>query len=191
MIFLDTEFPQGSKNGIELGRLIRDVYENNTVSIVYISWEIKYSMQLFKIRPFDFLIKPLKYKQVEQVIKTYLKIARPWDGEFIYRVDYTLCRVKRRDIVYLESFDRKLILHLANGRKEEFYGALRDAYEEQLQRHDFLFIHASYVVNYNYIAKFKYEEVSLTTGGPPLPISQPRRKEIRKAYLAIMKRRRE
>jgi DNA-binding LytR/AlgR family response regulator len=54
---------------------------------------------------------------------------------------------------------------LADGKKEEFYGTLKEIFTEQLQRFDFLLIHASYAVNYDYIAAIKYGEVVLTTGG--------------------------
>lgn len=189
LLFLDIDLPPGCKNGIALGKLIRDVYEDNTVAIIYTSWKTKYSLQLFDTQPFHFLVKPLTYKQVETVLKRYLKVAKPWPGEFTYKIDHSLYRVRRKDIVYLESSDRKIILHLADGRQETFYGALKEVYEEQLKMHDFLFTHAAYVVNYNYIAKFNYKEVTLTTKDPPLPISQPKRKAVREAYLAISKRR--
>ena len=188
LLFLDVGGRPGCKTGIEMGRRIRNVYENHSMSIIYISQEIDYSIQLFDTRPFHFLLKPLVYKQVEQVVQLYLKVVNPWDGEFTYRVDHSLCRVKRKDIVFLESADRKIVMHLINGRKETFYGALKDVYQE-LKFHDFLHIHASYVVNYNYIAKFKYAEVCLTTGDSPLPISQSRRRTAREDYLSIVKRR--
>jgi DNA-binding LytR/AlgR family response regulator len=79
---------------------------------------------------------------------------------------------------------------LVDGRKEEFYGTLKEVYEEQLQDFDFLFIHASYVVNYEYIAMVKYSEVILTSGKAPLPISKPKRAEIREVYCAMLERRR-
>ena len=55
LIFLDIEFAKNAINGVEAGRLIRDIYRNDLTSIVYISWEMKYSMQLFDIRPLNFL----------------------------------------------------------------------------------------------------------------------------------------
>ncbi len=61
LIFLDIEFSKDSINGLEVGSVIREVHQNNMVSIVYISWEIKHSMKLFDIRPLNFLIKQLKY----------------------------------------------------------------------------------------------------------------------------------
>ena len=64
LIFLDIEFTKNEINGVEVGRLIREAHQNNIVSIVYISWEKKYSMQLFSIRPLNFLIKPLEYEEI-------------------------------------------------------------------------------------------------------------------------------
>lgn len=189
LIFLDIEFTKDEINGIEVGRLIRDSHNNDMVSIVYISWQMKYSMQLFDIRPLHFLIKPLNYEKIEQVVKTYIKIAGLWFKEFTYKIGHDIFKVQIKDIIYLESCDRKLILHLADGRKEEFYGALKEVYQEQLQKFDFLYIHSAYVVNYDYVASLKYNELTLINRETSLPISQLKRKEVRETYCAIMEKR--
>jgi len=189
LIFLDIEFAKNAINGVEIGRLIREAYRNELTAIVYISWEMKYSMQLFDIRPLNFLIKPLDYVKVEQTVATYLKIAGLWAGAFSYKIGHNTHKVQVKDIVYLQSDKRKLILHLADGRKEAFYGTLKDVYQEQLQRFDFIFIHASCIVNYDYIAVAKYDEMILVDGKISLPISQPKRKEVKEAYYEIMERR--
>ena len=190
LVFLDIEFSKDEINGVEVGRLIRDTHQNYMVSIVYISWEKKYAMQLFEIRPMDFLIKPLVYESVEQTVRTYLRIVGLWSGEFTYKKGHNTCKVQAKNIIYIESSDRKLILHLADGRKEEFYGSLKEAYNEQLQRFDFIFIHASYVVNYDYITAVKYNQLLLTENQIPLPISPNKRNEARERYYEIMKKRR-
>lgn len=145
-------------------------------------------MQLFDIRPLNFLIKPLNYEKIEQVVRTYLKITGLWSGYFTYRIGHDTFKVQIKDIIYLESTKRKLIMYLADGRNEEFYGTLKDVYREQLQAFDFLLIHASYVVNYDYITAIKYDELILK-GGLTLPISQHRRKEVREIYYDITERR--
>jgi len=205
LIFLDIEFaqdawasssPQGERpaqdatNGVEVGRLIRDAYQNNNVSIVYISREKDYAFQLFEIRPLNFLVKPLEHDVLTKTVKTYMKIAGLWSSEFSYNIGRDTLKVKVKDIVYLESSNRKLILHFADGRTDEFYGSLKEVYQEQLKKFDFLFIHASYVVNFDYISAIRYNQLLLTGSTTPLPISQGRRNEIRENYYAIMKRRR-
>ena len=190
LIFLDIEFAANAINGVEVGKFIREKHRDNMTSIVYISWEQKYSMQLFDIRPLSFLIKPLEYKKVEQVIQTYLETEGLWAEDFTYKIGHDIFKVKIRDILYLQSVRRKIILHFANGKKEEFYGTLKTIYQEQLQRFDFLFIHSAYVVNFDYVESIKYNELTLAGSKTPLPISQHRRKEVREKCLEIMKKRR-
>lgn len=189
LIFLDIEFAANAINGVEVGRLIRGVYKNDMVAIVYISWEMKYSMQLFDLRPLNFLIKPLDHVKVEQIVKTYLDIAGLWSQHFTYKIGHTAHVAQIKDIMYVQSDKRKLLLHLADGKTEEFYGTLKEVFQEQLQRFDFLFIHASYAVNYDYIAAVKYAEIALVNG-EALPVSQHRRKEVREDFYSITERRR-
>ena len=189
LIFLDIEFAKDEANGVEVGRLIRDVHQNHLASIVYISWEKKYALDLFDTQPFHFLIKPLERGKTEEVIRKYLKISGLWAGEFTYKKGHDIFKVSIKDIIFLESRDRKLILHLADGRTEEFYGALKEVYNEQLQRFDFLFIHAAYVVNYDYVTTVKYNQLFFAGSEIPLPISPNRKNEVRQRYMEIMKRR--
>ena len=190
LIFLDIEFAKNEINGVELGRLIRNAHQNNIVSIIYISWEKKYSMELFDIRPLNFLIKPLKREKIEEVIRTYLNISGLWAQVFTYKIGHETFKVYIKDIIYLESRDRKLILYLTDGRKEEFYGSLKEVFGEQLKMFDFLYIHASFVVNYDYVTSINYNQVYIKDNANPLPISQNKRNEVRESYFAIMKRRR-
>jgi len=203
LIFLDIEFVQGNATGagrspngellahatgIEVGRLIRDTLQNHLSSIVYISWEKKYALQLFDIQPLNFIVKPLRHEKIEEIVRKYLKIAGLWSGEFTYKIGHDTFKAQVKDIVYLESYDRKLVLHLAGGKQEEFYGSIKEAYE-QLKRFDFLFIHKSYVVNYDYITALKFNQVSLIGSQMPIPISKHRQTEVRERYYEIMKRR--
>ncbi|MCL2387611.1 MAG: LytTR family DNA-binding domain-containing protein [Defluviitaleaceae bacterium] len=189
LIFLDIEFAHDKVNGVEVGKLIRETYLNDVVAIVFISWEKKYSMQLFDIRPLNFLTKPLEYIKVEKIIQTYLRLSKTGERIFVYKIGRDFLKAQVKDIIYVESYDRKLILHMTNNRKEEFYGTIKDVYQ-QLQKFDFLCIHASYVVNYDHIEMMKFCELKLTGMKNLLPISQNKRKEVRDEYCTIMERRR-
>ena len=190
LIFLDIEFAKSEINGVEVGRLIRDTYNNNDVQIVYISWEKDYAMQLFEVRPMNFLVKPLEFSQVEKTIKSYLIIAGLNSGVFTYKKGHDTYNVRIKDIIYLENSKRKIIIHLSDGRQEEFYGSLKEVYNEQLKNYDFLFTHASFAVNYGYVTAIRHNQLVVTDGFTPLPIAPNRSVEIKKRYLMIMKRRR-
>ena len=189
LIFLDIEFVQSAINGVEVGRLIRDVHRNHTTSIVYISWERKYALQLFDIRPLNFLLKPLSHDKIEEVVRKYLEIAGRRLEVFTYKMGHDTFSVQMKNIVYFENDDRKVVIHFSDGRKEEFYGSLKKVHEEQLKGLDFLFIHNSYVVNYDYVASLKFNQVHLIGEAVPLPISKNKKNEVREAYIKILKRR--
>ena len=190
LIFLDIEFAQNEISGVEVGRLIRDVHQNHLTSIIFISWKKIYAMQLFEIQPLNFLIKPLEHEKIEAAVRKYLKITGPWSGAFTYKVGHDTFKVQIKDIAYLENNGRKVIIHLADGRREEFYGSLKSVYDEQLKRFDFIFIHASYAVNYDYVMSLKFNQVLLINSTTPLPISKHRKNEVRQQYYEIVKRRR-
>jgi len=188
-MFLDIEYVQGEKNGIDLAKLIRDVYENNQVTIVFISRESKYALELFQVQPLDFLVKPLKREKIARVINKYLELAGLWEKEFSYKKGRNTFKVQVKDIVYIESMGRKLYLHLVNGKEEEFYGSLKEAYEKQLHKYDFLYIHASFIVNYDHISTLTFDRVKLKQGGADLPISRHRQDDVRAVYGSIFERR--
>ncbi|MCL2839930.1 MAG: LytTR family DNA-binding domain-containing protein [Defluviitaleaceae bacterium] len=189
LIFLDIEYGEGKINGVEIGNIIRVIHQNNSISIVYISWESHYSINLHNTQPLNFLIKPLKYEKIEEVVYKYLTLARLWSSYFTYKLGYETYRKQVKDIAYVESRDRKLIIHLANGKQKEFYGSLKKVYIEQLQKFDFLFIHAAYAVNYDFISQYKYTTICMNPGDVILPISQNRRTEVRKRFLLIESKR--
>jgi len=186
LIFLDIEL--ANINGVQVGTVIRDKYNDELMQIVYISGKSEYALQLFDINPLNFLVKPLCYKKIEKVINKFLKITGLWSDVFTYKYGHDTYKIKLKDIIYFESNGKKIIIHLKDGRDDEFYGGLEDIYNSQLKKCDFLFIHKSYVVNYDYVSAFEYERLTLS-GNIVLPISQPKRKEIRKLQNELEKRR--
>jgi len=141
---------------------------------------------LFDIRPLNFLIKPLEFTEIEQVINTHLKLSGFWSRDFVYKIRRDAFRVKVKDIVYLESEKHRLVLHLVDGSKEIFYGTLKKVYQEQLRKFDFILIHASFAVNYDYISELRNDKVVLSCDSITLPISRHKKKEVKEIYLSIM-----
>jgi DNA-binding LytR/AlgR family response regulator len=171
-------------NGIDVGLKIRDVIGVELIPIVYISWNREYAFDLFKIHPLDFLIKPLTRENVSAVINRYFRIANLRSANFTYKYGHDNYILKLSDIRYFESNDRKIIIHKTDG-DNEFYGSLEKIYNDQLKNSNFLYIHKSYVVNYDYVSLFEYEQVLLNDKKTVLPIAQPKRKEIRQRQKEI------
>ncbi|MDE6975357.1 MAG: response regulator [Lachnospiraceae bacterium] len=84
LLFLDIELPD--VNGAEIGKTLRENIGNETIQIIFISGKERYAMQLFKARPFDFLIKPLNANMVIDVFENYRKVYKQFRSYFEYKI---------------------------------------------------------------------------------------------------------
>ncbi len=176
LIFLDIEMT--GLSGIQTGTKIRDEYNDETTQIVYISGKQQYALELFDTNPLNFLVKPFGYEEVRKVINRFLKISGFWSGIFTFRVGHDTYRVKLGDIMYFQSRGRKIGIFFKDG-EDEIYGNMEELYGRQLEKYGcFLFIHRSYIVNYDYVRIFEYEKIVLCNG-KEFPVAQPRRAGIR------------
>lgn len=180
IIFLDIRMPEMS--GLDTGKYIREILKNEIVQIAFISAKECYAMKLFEYRPINFLVKPVNYKKIRKVIDKYLVISEQNNHVFTYKKGYEFFSVPMSDILYFESKNRKIIIVTKNG-SDEFYDSMENIYSF-VKNNKFLYIHKSIVVNYRYIKKFSYDQVTMSDG-KILSISQSRRKQIREMHLKI------
>ena len=186
LLFLDIELVQ--ENGIAVGKFIRSEMENMQTHIVYISSKESYAMQLFKVQPLDFLIKPISAEQIKEVLIRSVKQKISTDTCFEYQKGNSVFRVPVRNIAYFMSMDKKIILVKKDEKGkyslEEFYGKLKNIAEKLPA--DFLMIHQSYIINHTYVSEYSYETVKMADG-EILNISKPYRKETRSKIIQHQK----
>ena len=173
VLFLDIELL--TTNGIEVGRFIREEQENMETAIVYISANSSYAMDLFRVQPTDFLIKPLDKIKVGNVMNRIQKISEVRKGIFEYFGSGYYFKVLYKDILYFSSQNKKVHLVLKDGQKE-FNGKLKEIAKKIPG--NFIQIHQSYLINFDYIEECSYESVKMKNGDT-IPISQPYRKSVR------------
>jgi DNA-binding LytR/AlgR family response regulator len=174
LIFLDIEL--GDFDGIETGDFIRNQLVDKNTLIIYISSKEQYAMKLFKIGTFDFLIKPLTIKTVQQVFLRVINQLNKVNSVFIYSIGKSSYRVKLNDILYFHSNLRKISI-VTPTEKKDFYGRLSDI-SRSLQNFLFIQIHKSYLVNLNHVIRHTYEELELDNN-TLLNISKTYRKKVR------------
>ncbi|MPW26374.1 response regulator [Alkalibaculum sp. M08DMB] len=184
LIFLDIEMEL--LNGVEVGRKIREEMDNQITQIVYVSGKNSYYKDLFEVRPMHFLSKPIKADDIIKNIELGMKLSNKFGGVFSYKKSYETYRIHIKNIIYFQSVDREIKIVSIKG-EELFYGKLDDIFH-QVEKYHFMNIHKSYIVNYDHIEKFKYNEV-IMSNSIHLPISQLRRKEIRGLQIKYEKER--
>ena len=173
LIFLDIELVR--KNGILVGKYIRNEMEDMQTHIVYISSKQNYAMQLFKVQPLDFLIKPISDEQLKEALVRSMKQKQSLKICFEYQKGSSIFRIPTKDIAYFMSMDKKIRIVTKDG-EEEFYGKLKNILEELPA--DFMMIHQSYIINQFYVSEYFYDSVKMSDG-TVLSISKPYRKAIR------------
>lgn len=178
MVFLDIELNKLS--GIELGKRIREEIKNEITQIVFISSKENYAMELFGVRPLNFLIKPIDDIKVIKMVDKAIELLNKLDVYFKYKQGHNFYRKEIKDIIYFESDNRKIKM-VTTTEEIIFYSNLSEIHS-QLESHKFFFTHKSYLVNYYHVAEFYYDRL-IMTNSHVLPISQSKRTEVRKLQL--------
>ena len=177
ILFLDIELLEIT--GIQVGDFIRNQLEDRYTQIIYISGKSEYAMQLFKIQPLDFLVKPLAEEAIYDVLDRADRQLQRANAVFEYRLGKEYYRIPYGQIHMFVSYGRKVEIVTDRGNLE-CYGKLKEL-KSKLPC-EFLMIHQSYIVNINFVKRFTYEEVELMDN-TILTISKPYRKLVRQELL--------
>lgn len=174
IIFMDIEMD--GINGIQAGKIIRKNPISILTIIIYISSHKGYAMELFDIKPFNFILKPLDKKKVLSEFSSALKIISKDSDFYAFKSKSQHHQVLIQDILYFESYDRKIKIVTAT-EIYEFYDKLSEV-KRKINNSLFILIHRSILVNFNHIRSSTYENVKMSNG-TILPISQLKRKNVR------------
>lgn len=177
IVFLDIMMPD--IDGVSVGRIIRSSFDT---LIVYISSSNQYFVDLFDVKPFGFILKPINYDSFKKVFFTVYEELYNSNSVYEFKYNKANVRVKYGDIIYIKSYGRKVVLKTKND-EYIFYGKIKDVYEG-LQYFKFMWIHKSYIVNYSHINEISYDYVVMSNGDK-LDISERRKKDIRNLYIQI------
>ncbi|MBO5055997.1 MAG: response regulator transcription factor [Lachnospiraceae bacterium] len=180
LLFLDIELPDNS--GAEVGKILRENLQNEVIQIVFISSKEKYAMQLFRIRPFDFLIKPLDEKMIIDVFEEYEKIYSKNRKFFEYKIGKQTEKILLSEIMYFMCDNRKICI-VTTGEKIFFYGNMKKM-RETFNEDGFWSVHNSFIINIMYVKLFRDREIVMCDGNV-VPISNAYKKSIRKRLMEL------
>lgn len=174
LIYLDIEMKNIS--GIEVGKYIRNIKQNYISEIVYISGKDEYDRELFAVQPLNFIPKPIDDLKVINTFELAIKKSEKEKKFFEYKKNRIVHKVAIDEIIYFESVSRQIKIVTIN-KEDYFYGKLSDILA-LLAKYKFIQTHRSYIVNYNHIRDFKYDEVVMSNGDN-LIISKAQRNFVR------------
>ncbi len=185
IIFLDIEFRNNeikAMSGIDFGRKFRDIYKDDNTAIVFITSYKEYAFDAIKIRPFNYLEKPVTYESISEVIDQCRENFEKGKKIFRFMSGKVVNGIIVSNIRYFESDGRKIKIHTVYN-SYEFYGKLSDIIDRECLE-DFIHIHKSFLVNMNYIERYTSNSVILYgTNVVELPISKNKKTEVNEKLL--------
>ena len=138
MLFLDICLEH--ENGIDIGTEIRKKNYGKELRITYISTYQEYAMKLFRIHPFDFLVKPIREEELFRVIGELREL------------------LKERKKIFEYTDTKGIRVHIVTSEKEyEYRGKLKDVAD--VTEEYFLLIHKSYLINMEHVEHYEYDNV--------------------------------
>ena len=182
LIFLDIELK--AMNGVNLGDKIRTELQDEKTHIVYISAKSEYAMELFAVRPLNFLVKPVQERDIINNLEKAMKLSRYYDDYIKFQRGSELYSIAYGEIRYFSTCGRKVEIHTTS-KIFDFYGKLDDVQAKTPP--GFIRIHKSYLIHEMYVKKWEYEMVVMNRD-EQLSISPRYRKAVREM---LMKRWRE
>lgn len=173
IVFLDIEM--NGTSGLELAKELPP-----SCCLIFTTAYAHYALDGFEVNAVDFLHKPYFYERfnramqkAEQWLRMYdlLHVSESATHRITLKSDYKNVSIPVDTILYIESVDNYVKVHLADGTSVFSKIPLRTV-EEQLPHDKFVRIHRSYLVARQRIAGFSRSDVMLSKGGKTLPIGK-------------------
>ena len=180
ILIMDINLKDG--NGIETVKHLQKLHPK--LKVIYLTGIINYATAIFETNPAYFLVKPINENNLKDAItKVSNEIEFEKSDSIVVKTKGSEIILYRREIMYVESQGRKLILYMTNGRKNEIYEKI-DVIQEQLGA-TFIRSHKSFLINMKYITERTNKEFYLSDG-KVLPISKPNLKEAKIKFISYL-----
>lgn len=174
LIFLDIQMP-----GLTGLQFIQSL--NIRPMIILITAYEKFALEGFNLDVVDYLVKPVSLdrfvKACNKAFELFQLKNRSKENNtetapdyFFVNVEYSLLKVVRSDIKYIEGLKDYIKIHLNSSSKPVVTRMSMKAMEEQLSAGQFIRIHKSYIVSVEFITSVR--KSSLMMGNEELPVSE-------------------
>lgn len=179
IVFMDIQLER--ENGIEIAGQIKQKYPE--IILIYISNHYERVFDAFKTEPLNFI---RKFYKEEEIGQTFLRAVNKIKRENVITVkcmrQYETIKVK--DIMYISSEARLIKIYVKDGKEYLVYDKL-DEYENMLKQYaEFIRIHKSYLINFDYMKKYDVTKIEMKNGRM-FNVSRDRRDAVREKYLSL------
>jgi DNA-binding LytR/AlgR family response regulator len=180
ILFLDIYMP--GVNGILAAQRIRT--ERKDLKIIFISSSKEYYPQAYEVFAFNYILKPFDKERLYAVLDRAIEeLGRENACKISFSYKSASYSVDCRDILYIESRDKLLLFHLADGSVLQTYWRLDEVIKE-LPKQTFIRCHQSFIVNISHITEMS--ENYFRIGQVMIGISRKYGKSAKDQYYAYL-----
>ena len=184
--FLDVEM--GEVSGMDVANHIRQEEQGRTKSIIiFVTGYEKYMNSAFDVSAFHYLLKPINEEKFRTVFGRALKelsAAKEQTKRYILiRNSGAQQKVYIKDIYYIESANKKVIIHTKTGILDS-YGKMDEL--EQMTGGGFYRCHRCYLLNMEKIVSYNADTIKVANGDK-LILAQKKYNDFIKQYMKYAK----
>lgn len=174
LIFLDIQLQR--LDGMKTAEMIRQ--RDKDVLIVFVTSMAHYAIKGYGVRALDFLLKPINYRMLEQVLMQAERLLRERQTKTItLPLQKGMVRLDVADIYYVEV-ESHILSVVTRNETLHLRGTISNI-EEMLREDGFFRCNNCYLVNLAHVSRV--ERGTAVVGGHTLSISRPRQKKFMEA----------
>ncbi len=177
LLFLDIEMPV--LNGTDFYQSL-----NNKPKVIFTTAYRDYAVDGFELNAVDYLLKPIVFSRFFKAIEKFLALSltenkphtiadKPTSNYIFVRADRKDVKLNYQDIIYVQSLKDYIKIFTTN--KNHIVKESISAFSERLNK-DFIRVHRSYIINYQYVTAMTTKDVEL--GDTEIPIGDKYRDNI-------------
>jgi DNA-binding LytR/AlgR family response regulator len=170
LIFLDIQMPD------ILGTEFYRQHASDKM-VIFTTAFSEYAVEGFELNAIDYLLKPFAFKRFEQAAikaKEYLNYLHQSDKKehqcLYVRSEYSLVKIVFSEIIYIETLDDYLKIHLQDKRTVLTKMNLKNIMSK-LNPHEFIRVHRSYIIPVSRIQSVRGKTISLGTIDIPIGVN--------------------
>ncbi|HEX2927070.1 MAG TPA: LytTR family DNA-binding domain-containing protein [Ruminiclostridium sp.] len=176
ILFLDIYMP--GIDGVKTAQRIRA--KSKDIKIIFTSSSQEHYPQAYEVFAFNYILKPLDRERLYCVLDHAIdEIKKEHRHKICFSYKSIVYNVDCRDILYLESQDKLVLFHMANGSTFQCYAKL-DEITKDLPEQSFIRCHQSFTVNASHITEMG--ENHFCVGHTEISISKKRLKLAKEQY---------
>lgn len=169
-------------NGMDVARKIREIDAKN-VEIIFITSIVEYIQEGYEVRAYRYLLKPIKYDDLEKHIINCIKEIENRDKYLIINEKNNIKKIKHSEITYIEIQKKDMTIHTVN--KVYLIKNSMDKIEKEINNVNFYRCHKSFLVNLEYVESIK-QYVAILENKEEVPISRHRFKDTKNKFYKLI-----